>query len=71
MTRLSTPGFRPRTASQHGGIVFRLLFLMFLAVLLFVLYLIRQPLLHLAGGFWVVDDGPQHSDAIVMLSDDN
>jgi uncharacterized SAM-binding protein YcdF (DUF218 family) len=59
------------TTAQGGGIFFRLLFLMFLLVVLFLLYLVRQPLLRLAGSFWVVDDGPQHMDAIVMLSDDN
>jgi uncharacterized SAM-binding protein YcdF (DUF218 family) len=56
---------------QRGGIIFRLLFLMLLTVVFFFLYLMRHPLLRMAGGFWVVDDGPQHSDAIVLLSDDN
>jgi uncharacterized SAM-binding protein YcdF (DUF218 family) len=60
-----------RASRQRGGIFFRLLFLMFLAVVLFLLYLVRQPLLRMAGDFWLVDDGPQPSDAIVMLSDDN
>ena len=59
------------TGSQRGGIFFRLIFLMFLAIALFFLYLVRYPLLRMAGSFWVVDDGPQYSDAIVMLSDDN
>jgi uncharacterized SAM-binding protein YcdF (DUF218 family) len=57
--------------SQHGGIFFRLIFYLFLIALLFVVYLVRHPLLRLAGGFWVVDESPQPSDAIVMLSDDN
>src|SRR5208282_2235482 len=34
-------------------------------------YLVRQPVLRLAGGFWVVDEAPQAADAIVMLGDDN
>ena len=58
-------------ASERGGIFFQLIFLAFLIVFLFFLYLVRDPLLRLAGDFLVVDDGPQHSDAIVMLSDDN
>jgi uncharacterized SAM-binding protein YcdF (DUF218 family) len=70
MRRDGQTGLRTR-ASQRGGIFFRLLFLMFLAVFVLFLCLIRHPLLRLAGGFWVVDDGPQHADAIVMLSDDN
>src|SRR5271154_390398 len=58
-------------SSQAGGIFFRLLFYLFLIALLFVVYLVRNPLLRLAGGFWVVDEAPQTSDAIVMLGDDN
>ncbi|MGH9691257.1 MAG: YdcF family protein [Candidatus Acidiferrales bacterium] len=56
---------------QRGGIFVRLLFLLFFLGLLFVLYLARYPLLRLAGGFWVVDETPQTSDAIVILGDDN
>lgn len=59
------------TISQRGGILFRLLFLVFLVIFCFFLYIARQPILRLAGGFWVVDDSPKPSDAIVMLSDDN
>jgi uncharacterized SAM-binding protein YcdF (DUF218 family) len=63
---------RPSQArSQHGGIFFRLLFLLCLVIFCFFLYIGRRPLLRLAGGFWVVDDTPKPSDAIVMLSDDN
>jgi cytoskeletal protein CcmA (bactofilin family)/uncharacterized SAM-binding protein YcdF (DUF218 family) len=61
---------RPRI-SQRGGIFFRMLFLLFLACFLFVVYLVRHPLLRVAGNFWVVDDGPVASDAIVILGDDN
>jgi len=57
--------------SQRGGIFFRLLFLIAFLAILFVLYLARNPLLRLAGNFWVVDDPPAHADAIVVLSDDN
>lgn len=60
-----------RLSSQRGGIIFKLLFLMCLAVFCFFLYLARHPLLRLAGDFWVVDDPPKPSDAIVMLSDDD
>jgi uncharacterized SAM-binding protein YcdF (DUF218 family) len=40
-------------------------------VALFLLYLVRAPLLRLAGNSWVVNEEPQHSDAIVILGDDN
>jgi uncharacterized SAM-binding protein YcdF (DUF218 family) len=36
-----------------------------------VLYLVRTPLLRLAGEFWVVDEPPETSDVIVVLSGDN
>jgi len=57
--------------SQHGGIFSRLIFLICFLLLLFGLYLARNPLLRMAGSFWVVDDTPVTSDAIVVLSDDN
>lgn len=63
-----------RAAGRHperGGIFFKLLFLIFLVCFLFMIYLVRHPLLRLAGGFWIVDDGPAYSDAIVILGDDN
>jgi uncharacterized SAM-binding protein YcdF (DUF218 family) len=69
-----TPFFaRPRrsTTSQRGGIFFRLLFLLTFAILLFLVYLARHPLMRMAGHFWIVDDNPVASDAIVVLGDDN
>lgn len=59
------------TGSQRGGIFFRFVFLIFLACFAFVIYLVRHPLMRVAGNFWVVDDGPVASDAIVILGDDN
>lgn len=56
---------------QRGGIFFKLIFLLFLVCFLFAIYLVRHPLMRLAGNFWVVDDGPAASDAIVILGDDN
>jgi uncharacterized SAM-binding protein YcdF (DUF218 family) len=58
-------------ASQRGGIFFRLLFLIFFLFLAFLVFLARHPLLRMAGSFWVVDEGPVASDAIVILGDDN
>ena len=62
------PGAR---SASRGGIFFRLLFLLFFAMFLFIVYLARYPLLHFAGDFWVVDEAPQTSDAIVMLGIDD
>jgi uncharacterized SAM-binding protein YcdF (DUF218 family) len=56
---------------QRGGIFFRFIFLLAFLAMLVVLYLVRYPILRLAGNFWVVNDAPQASDIIVMLGDDN
>src|SRR5271156_1242750 len=58
-------------SAQRGGIFFRLLFLIFFLCLVFLVYLARNPLLRMAGSFWIVDEGPVASDAIVILGDDN
>jgi uncharacterized SAM-binding protein YcdF (DUF218 family) len=57
--------------AQHGGIFFRLLALLMFALLVTAVYLVRHPLMRLAGGWWVVDDRPEQADAIVVLGDDN
>jgi uncharacterized SAM-binding protein YcdF (DUF218 family) len=63
---------RERAASrERGGIFSRLIFLAAFLGLLFVLYLVRGPVLRMAGDFWVVDDGARNADAIIILSDDN
>jgi uncharacterized SAM-binding protein YcdF (DUF218 family) len=56
---------------QRGGIIFKLLFLVFFVVLLAILYVVRVPLLRFAGEFWIVDDAPESSDVIIVLSGDN
>ena len=56
---------------QRGGIIFRFLFFICFLFLLFLIYLARHPLLGLAGSFWIVNDKPAASDAIVILGDDN
>jgi uncharacterized SAM-binding protein YcdF (DUF218 family) len=66
-----TPALTPARAAQRGGIFFRLLFLLCFLFLIFLVYLARHPLLHLAGSLWIVDQGPVAADAIVILGDDN
>lgn len=56
---------------QRGGVIFKLLFLIFFVVLLAILFLVRVPLLRFAGEFWIVDDPPESSDVIIALSGDN
>src|SRR5580658_7750898 len=57
--------------AERGGIFFRLIFLCFFVLFLALLYLVRNPLLRLAGAFWVVDEPVAHADAMIVLSDDN
>jgi uncharacterized SAM-binding protein YcdF (DUF218 family) len=56
---------------RRGGVLSSLVSLLFLVVLLAVIYLLRHPLMRLVGSFWVVDESPEVSDAIVILGDDN
>jgi uncharacterized SAM-binding protein YcdF (DUF218 family) len=56
---------------QRGGIIFKFLALCCFIAFLFVLFLIRHPLLRVMGGALIRSDSPRASDAIVILSDDN
>jgi uncharacterized SAM-binding protein YcdF (DUF218 family) len=56
---------------EHGGIFFRLLFLLVFFGFLALLYVARHPLMRLAGQFWVVDEPAAQSDALIVLGDDN
>jgi len=57
--------------SEHGGIFFRLLFLLgFLAFFAFI-YVLRHPLMRLAGDLWMVNEPATSADVIVVLGDDN
>lgn len=56
---------------EHGGIFFRLLFLLFFFGFLALLFVARHPLMRFAGQFWVVDEPAAPSDALIVLGDDN
>lgn len=60
-----------RRSAERGGIISRLLSLLFLVALLGGIYLFRHPLLRAAGGFWVVSEAPAPADAILILGDDD
>jgi uncharacterized SAM-binding protein YcdF (DUF218 family) len=57
--------------AERGGIITRLLSLLMLLAFLAVIYVVRHPLLRLAGQLWVLDEPAEHADVIVVLSDDN
>ncbi|MBZ5702268.1 MAG: YdcF family protein [Acidobacteriia bacterium] len=56
---------------QRGGIILLLIFLLFLAAVCGVAYLLRRPLLQWAGNAWMIEDPLEHADALLVLSDDN
>lgn len=65
------PSARRDGNPERGGIILRFLFLVFLLVVMGVLYLVRHPIMRLAGEFLVVDDSPRACDAIVTMGDDD
>lgn len=62
---------RAARAAERGGILAKLMALVVLVVLCALLYLVRVPLLRLAGHWWITPDPPAASDVIVILSDDD
>ncbi|HXW57151.1 MAG TPA: YdcF family protein [Candidatus Cybelea sp.] len=57
--------------AERGGIIFKFLALCCLIAFLFVLVLLRHPLLRVMGSALIRNDSPRASDAIVILGDDN
>jgi uncharacterized SAM-binding protein YcdF (DUF218 family) len=57
--------------AERGGIFLRLLSMLVLMAFIAVVYVVRHPLLRLAGQLWVLDEPAEHADVIVVLSDDN
>jgi uncharacterized SAM-binding protein YcdF (DUF218 family) len=57
--------------AEHGGIFFRLLFLLGFLAFFVLLYVLRHPLMRLAGELWVVNDPAAPADVIIVLGDDN
>ncbi len=57
--------------SQRGGVLFSLVTLVVVLLALIVLYMARHPIFRLIGEGWVVEETLEHSDAILVLGDDN
>jgi uncharacterized SAM-binding protein YcdF (DUF218 family) len=57
--------------AERGGIFLRLISLLMFLAFLAIVYVVRHPLLRLAGQLWVLDEPAEHADVIVVLSDDN
>jgi uncharacterized SAM-binding protein YcdF (DUF218 family) len=56
---------------QRGGIIFRLLGLLFILLLLAGVYFVRHPLLRTAARLWIVSDPISRAEAMLVLGDDN
>lgn len=69
MSGAEAAGFR-RTA-ERGGILAKLIALLVVLVVAGLVYLARDPLLRVAGNYWIKSDPPASVEAIVILSDDN
>jgi len=70
MSRVLNRSCPRQRVGQHGGILSRLIALLLMVAVLGALYLFRRPILRGTGGFWIVDESLQASDAIVVLGDD-
>jgi uncharacterized SAM-binding protein YcdF (DUF218 family) len=57
--------------SEHGGIFFRLLFLVVFLAFLALLYAVRHPLMRFAGQLWLINEPAVKADVIIVLGDDN
>ncbi len=57
--------------AQQGGILTKLIVLLFLALFCAFLFLARHPLLRFTAEAWIIEDPLAPADAILVLSDDN
>ena len=64
-------GWQRRCHTQTGGVLSSLITLVAVILVLAILFLARHPIFRVVGEGWVVDDALDHSDAIIVLSDDN
>lgn len=62
---------RKRWRGERGGILSGLLRILVFLAFIGMIYLLRHPILRTMGQALIVDEAPQHSDAIIILSDDN
>lgn len=62
---------RTPASGERGGVILKTIALVATVGVLLALFLLRAPILRTAGGWLVVEDALQPSDAIVVLGDDN
>src|SRR5437773_8629631 len=62
--------FRP-IQSERGGILIKMIVLLFLMTFFLALYFVRHPIFRFMAESWVVEDPLDKADALIVLSDDN
>ncbi len=62
---------RPDRIGARGGIIAKLLFLIFLLLLLGIAYLFRGPLLRSLGHWWIVSEDAEKAQVIAVCGGDN
>ena len=62
--------FRPKQ-SERGGILVKMIVLLFLMTFFLALYFVRHPIFRFIAESWVIEDPLDKADALIVLSDDN
>ena len=57
--------------NEKGGILVKLIVLLFLGIFFLALYFVRHPIFRFMAESWVIEDPLEKSDALIVLSDDN
>jgi uncharacterized SAM-binding protein YcdF (DUF218 family) len=57
--------------NEKGGILIKLIALLFLTTFFLALYFVRHPIFRFMAESWVVEDPLDKADALIVLSDDN
>lgn len=56
---------------QQGGVLVNFIVLVGTILFFTLLYLVRHPIFRFVGESWIVEDSLDHSDALIVLSDDD
>src|SRR5215467_3350166 len=57
--------------SETGGILLKLIVLLFLVTFSLGLFFVRHPIFRFAAESWVIEDSLEKADVLIVLSDDN
>jgi uncharacterized SAM-binding protein YcdF (DUF218 family) len=60
-----------KTSGENCGAIASLISLLFVVLLCAIIYFARHPIMRFSAEQWVVDEPAGHTDAIILLGDDN